>query len=104
MSVVVKDAAIELADDVCALPLVRRMAALLDRDPGGLADGDPLPRGWHVAFFNPPTPQGHLRHDGVRRVCGRGDRLSLGESHTGTGHGEDRQHRRNTPFELPLHR
>jgi 3-methylfumaryl-CoA hydratase len=65
MSVVVKDAAIELADDVCALPLVRRMAALLDRDPGGLADGDPLPRGWHVAFFNPPTPQGHLRHDGA---------------------------------------
>lgn len=58
-------AVVEQADDVCALPLVRRMAAFLDRDPKGLAEGDPLPRGWHVAFFNPPTPQSSLRHDGA---------------------------------------
>lgn len=51
--------------DVCALPLVRRMAALLDRDPAGFADGDPLPRGWHVALFNPPTRQSDLRADGA---------------------------------------
>ncbi len=55
----------EQADDVCALPLVRRMAALLDRDPAAFKEGDPLPRGWHVALFNPPTRQSDLRHDGA---------------------------------------
>ena len=55
----------EQADDVCALPLVRRMAALLDRNPADFADGDPLPRGWHVALFNPPTRQSELRADGA---------------------------------------
>ncbi len=54
-----------LADDVCALPLVRRLAALLDLDPGAFAEGDPLPRGWHVALFNPPTRQSDLRADGA---------------------------------------
>ena len=58
----------EQADDVCALPLVRRMAALLDRDPARFADGDPLPRGWHVALFNPPTPQSELRADGAAHL------------------------------------
>lgn len=58
----------EVADDVCALPLVRRMAALLDRDPGGFADGDPLPHGWHVALFNPPTRQSQLRADGAAHL------------------------------------
>ncbi len=59
---------VETADDVCALPLVRRMAALLDRDPALLAEGDPLPRGWHVALFNPPTPQSQLRPDGAAHL------------------------------------
>lgn len=59
---------IEHADDVCALPLVRRMAALLDRDPRSFAEGDPLPRGWHVAVFNPPTPQAQLRADGAAHL------------------------------------
>jgi 3-methylfumaryl-CoA hydratase len=58
----------EQADDVCALPLVRRMAALLDRDPASFADGDPLPRGWHVALFNPPTRQSELRADGAAHL------------------------------------
>ena len=58
----------EQADDICALPLVRRMAALLDRDPAGFAEGDPLPRGWHVALFNPPTPQSGLRADGAAHL------------------------------------
>ena len=58
----------EQADDVCALPLVRRMAALLDRDPARFADGDLLPRGWHVALFNPPTPQSELRADGAAHL------------------------------------
>jgi 3-methylfumaryl-CoA hydratase len=58
----------EQADDICALPLVRRMAALLDRDPCGFAEGDPLPRGWHVALFNPPTRQSDLRADGAAHL------------------------------------
>ncbi len=58
----------EIADEVCALPLVRRMAALLDRDPSGLAHGDLLPRGWHVALFNPPTRQSQLRADGAAHL------------------------------------
>jgi 3-methylfumaryl-CoA hydratase len=56
------------ADDVCALTLVRRMAALLDRDPASFAEGDPLPRGWHVALFNPPTRQSDLRADGAAHL------------------------------------
>ena len=56
------------ADDVCALPLVRRLAALLDRDPAEFANGDPLPRGWHVALFNPPTRQSDLRPDGAAQL------------------------------------
>lgn len=56
---------VEIADDVCALPLVRRLAALLDRDPASLNAGDALPHGWHVTMFNPPTPQSRLRHDGA---------------------------------------
>lgn len=61
-------AAVQRSDDVCALPLVRRMAALLDRDPDSFSDGDALPRGWHVAFFNPPTRQSLLRHDGAAQL------------------------------------
>jgi len=57
-----------VADDVCALPLARRMAALLDRDPGSLRTGQSLPRGWHVIMFNPPTPQSRLRHDGAAEL------------------------------------
>ena len=60
--------AIQLANDVCALPLVRRMAALLDRDPASFATGDPLPHGWHVALFNPPTRQSQLRTDGAAQL------------------------------------
>jgi 3-methylfumaryl-CoA hydratase len=44
------------------------MAALLDRDPTSFADGDPLPRGWHVALFNPPTRQSGLRGDGTAHL------------------------------------
>ncbi|WP_395001383.1 MaoC family dehydratase N-terminal domain-containing protein [Sphingomonas sp.] len=61
-------ASAEQADDVCALPLVRRMAALLDRDPAAFAEGGPLPRGWHVALFNAPTRQSDLRADGAAHL------------------------------------
>ena len=53
------------ASDVCALPLARRLAAMLDRDPSLLREGDPLPRGWHPMLFNAPTPQSRLRADGA---------------------------------------
>ncbi len=51
--------------DVCAVPLVQRLAAMLDRDPGEFSVGATLPRGWHVAMFNAPTPQAQLRPDGL---------------------------------------
>lgn len=54
----------EIAEDLCALPLVRRLAALLDQDPLALRDGDPLPRGWHLLLFNPLTRQSQLGPDG----------------------------------------
>ena len=59
---------VELAEDVCALPLARRLAALLDRDPAQLREGQPLPRGWHVMLFNLPTRQSQLRADGAAHL------------------------------------
>jgi 3-methylfumaryl-CoA hydratase len=52
------------ADDVCALPLVRRLSATLDIDPSRWHEGDALPRGWHLAFFSADTCQSDLRGDG----------------------------------------
>ena len=54
-----------VANDVCTLALVRRLAAMLDRDPASLDEGDALPRGWHPSMFNPPTRQSQLRDDGA---------------------------------------
>ncbi len=52
----------------CTLTLVRRLAALLDRDPAALREGDALPRGWHPLLFNAPTPQAQLRSDGTAQL------------------------------------
>lgn len=54
----------EEAEDVCALPLVRRLAALLDRDPRGLRGGEPLPTGWHCVLFTTEALQSSLGPDG----------------------------------------
>lgn len=62
------DLEVELAYDVCALPLVRRLGALLDRDPDTFVEGAPLPRGWHVILFNVPTLQSKLRPDGAAEL------------------------------------
>lgn len=51
-------------EERCALALARRAAVLLDRDPAGLAEGQPLPRGWHFALFAPLVSQGGLGADG----------------------------------------
>jgi 3-methylfumaryl-CoA hydratase len=45
----------------------RGMSALLDRDPEGLTEGDPLPRGWHWLYFKPTAPRGSLGEDGHPR-------------------------------------
>lgn len=58
-------ATVEVTRDICAPVLVHRIAALLDMDPSSLAEGDPLPRGWHVALFTASTRQSELRPDGV---------------------------------------
>jgi 3-methylfumaryl-CoA hydratase len=59
---------VTVADDTCALPLARRLAAMLDRDPGALREGDPLPHGWHTLLFNAPTRQSELRIDGAAHL------------------------------------
>lgn len=51
-------------EDQCALPLVQRVAALLDHDPWALRDGEPLPQGWHLCLFTPRIRQADLREDG----------------------------------------
>jgi 3-methylfumaryl-CoA hydratase len=48
----------------------RGMAALLDRDPAALAEGDPLPPGWHWLYLNPATPRSRLGPDGHARRGG----------------------------------
>lgn len=60
------------ADDVCALTIVRRLSAALDMDSARWREGEPLPRGWHLAFFSVDTRQSQLRADGF---AGLGVRL-----------------------------
>ena len=43
------------------------MLALLDRDPGTLAEGDPLPLGWHWLYFKEPVRASSLGPDGHER-------------------------------------
>lgn len=46
------------------------MQALLERDPDGLREGDPLPLGWHWFYFKQPIRASDLGVDGHER---RGD-------------------------------
>ena len=50
--------------DRCTLGQARRVAAMLDRDPDGLSDGQPLPRGWHFFLLGGDTRRSDLRGDG----------------------------------------
>jgi 3-methylfumaryl-CoA hydratase len=57
----------EVTEDEVALPIVRRLAALLDRDATSFRRGSPLPEGWHAVFFGPVVPQSQLGPDGHPR-------------------------------------
>lgn len=59
---------VTVATDTCALSLARRLAAMLDRNPDALREGDPLPHGWHALLFNVPTRQSELRSDGAANL------------------------------------
>jgi 3-methylfumaryl-CoA hydratase len=50
--------------EICALPLARRIAAMLDIDPDTLSDGAVLPRGWHFPMLAGDTRRSALRADG----------------------------------------
>lgn len=54
----------EVAEDEASLVLLRRLAALLDLDPGAIRRGAPMPEGWHVALFGPLARQSRLGPDG----------------------------------------
>lgn len=59
--------------DNCALPLVRRVYALLGRDDTAVRKGDPLPRGWHFILFTPTAPQTVIGPDGTPMRQGEPD-------------------------------
>jgi 3-methylfumaryl-CoA hydratase len=57
-------AAPERRSESCALPLARRIAAMLDIDPDTLSQGEALPRGWHFPLLAGETRRAALRADG----------------------------------------
>jgi 3-methylfumaryl-CoA hydratase len=48
----------------CTLAAARRVAAMLDLDPGELVEGHPLPRGWQFILLGADTRKSDLRSDG----------------------------------------
>jgi 3-methylfumaryl-CoA hydratase len=50
--------------EVCSVTATRRVAAMLDLDPGSITEGDPLPRGWHFILMGADTRRSDLRSDG----------------------------------------
>ena len=50
--------------EACSVAAVRRVAAMLDLDPDGIAEGDPLPRGWQFILLGADTRRSALRADG----------------------------------------
>jgi 3-methylfumaryl-CoA hydratase len=54
----------ERRSEICALSVVRRIAAMLDIDPDTLSEGDALPRGWHFPLLAGETRRAALRADG----------------------------------------
>jgi 3-methylfumaryl-CoA hydratase len=54
----------ERHSEVCTVPLVRRIAAMLDIDSGPILAGETLPRGWHFPLMAGETRRVSLRADG----------------------------------------
>ena len=54
------------AEDLPQWP-AQAMQALLDRDPTGIGEGDPLPLGWHWLYFKKPVRASGLGPDGHER-------------------------------------
>ena len=53
-----------LREEACTLATVRRVAAMLDLEPGDWASDEPLPRGWHFVLLAADTRRSALRADG----------------------------------------
>lgn len=51
-------------EETCTVATARRVAAMLDLDPGNLANGQPLPLGWHFVMLAADTRRSDLRADG----------------------------------------
>jgi 3-methylfumaryl-CoA hydratase len=54
----------EVTEDEASLVLLRRLAALLDRDPAMIRRGATMPEGWHVVLFGLLARQSGLGSDG----------------------------------------
>jgi 3-methylfumaryl-CoA hydratase len=54
----------ERSEDEITLPAVRRLAALLDRDPDAYRRGQPIPDGWYAVLFGAEARQSALGPDG----------------------------------------
>jgi 3-methylfumaryl-CoA hydratase len=52
------------SNEICSLPMVRRVAAMLDMDTASFSEGDVLPRGWHFFMLAGETRKSSLREDG----------------------------------------
>lgn len=61
-----------VTEDTITLERARKLAATLDLDPGALAEGDPLPAGWHWIYHRGAVRRSGLAEDGHER---RGDFL-----------------------------
>lgn len=53
-----------LREEACSMATARRVAAMLDLDPGDLASARYLPRGWHFVLLAADTRRSALRSDG----------------------------------------
>ncbi len=50
--------------EVCSESAARRVAAMLNLDPGEFAEGTVLPRGWHFILMGADTRRSDIRQDG----------------------------------------
>ena len=50
--------------EACSVVAARRVAAMLDLDPSGIVEGEPLPRGWQFLMLGADTKRSDLRGDG----------------------------------------